>query len=131
MITNEESKIKELAPDGYFIESITDILPSEENVGSIIKLIQFKKHQQKDFCWYVGSYKEHIDSIGMSGWNMHNMILGDDYEYPFEIKIGLFKFICDDLGLKYYDEIFNIDLENGMNDKLEKLLPKQFIDSLI
>lgn len=125
MKITEETKIKDLIPEGYYFDRSFEVIDLESNPR--IELA-FKPQQQKDFAWYVGEYsKSHVKDFGM---NMCDMKIYP-HIFPFELRIGLFRFICNDLNLPYIKSLRCLSIGNGVSEKLKQLLPKQFIDSLI
>jgi hypothetical protein len=136
MIT-EETKIKELIPDGYeYKQSISYAASSD--VQKIV--IDAKKREIKDFDWYVKKYFDKGLELNMAAHvnYRHALLNGVYYILPFEIKIGLFKFICDDLKVDYAATLHYINnFHSGSTCHQAKyhilyaVCPKEFLESLV
>ena len=115
---------------------ITIEIPEGYEVGTKIishdsVCIDFKKIEEKNFDWYVDEYfKRNIayETITI------RLKTGDFTTVPFENKIGLLKFICDDIGIKWgYFNAFStnrreLSVDNAI--KLRNMLPKGFYNSI-
>jgi hypothetical protein len=139
----EETKIKELIPDGYEIGS------SPIGNGDRGVTIIFKKKEVKDFNWYLKKYIEQSNPSNRHFPFIYEkriedtflclMTQGNYVAVPFELKIGLLKFICDDLKVTFPYVIHSIAVSNkealfttelrGLKDVLS-ICPKEFINSL-
>lgn len=140
MIT-EETKIKDLIPEGYEFEEVHIGDDDEQRT-----FIYFKK-KQKDFARYIREYFEldnDEDSIRAINYltlddieTLRVLFIDEMYDtIPFEYKIGLLKFICDDLGLYFFDVIANIhdDYKDDLWECTEKVLtvcPESFLKSIV
>jgi uncharacterized protein YeeX (DUF496 family) len=130
-ITNE-TKIKELIPKGYEVgANITYITHENFNNIQIPELrIQLKKKPVKDFEWYIDEYIMHNQLLSEPHRNYKKRFKDKDFEaIPFELRIGLLKFICDDnkYGLPFV--LSHIDKYDD-GDPLLEHCPKKFLDSL-
>ena len=136
MKITEDTKIKDIIPEGYEIDDSTE--------GFFDKLIYFrlKTKPEKDFKWYYEEYlrrnREDLARWLTEGANdyTYDLFVGENYkEIEFEIRIGLLKFICDDLGLTLDDmykylQIYYIDDLSNKYDKIYSIVPHEFLDSL-
>lgn len=147
MEITEKTKLEDIIPKGREFEYITDKNHSVDIIKDDYIIIKTKKKVKKDFDWYVKAYI--FDPEGL----IHNWI---DVEYHgefqrrftdkmyskigFEIRIGLLKFICDDM---FSCNDFRL-LLNCIRDKIEgfiitkvnidpliEIVPIEFLNSLI
>jgi hypothetical protein len=133
MKITEETKIKELIPSGY------ELGTNESGYGDSGIVLNFKKKEVKDFNWYKDEFfkkSRMIKSLSpeyMGGILYHFSCGGIYYEHiPFEIRIGLLKFICDDLKMswrEFIEDRHKIGKPNVFG-KVYSICPKEFINSL-
>lgn len=140
MIT-EETKLKELIPEGMEIETTAT---SSDHV-----LIMFKK-KQKDFDWYVREYliPTTTEDVGENivDWitpdditEIKGHFFKDEWEYlPFELKIGLLRFICDDSRVSLVSMLNYLQKEHTLTgvevaqcSAIACTLPKEFLKSIL
>lgn len=145
----EETKIKDLIPDGYEFKHAesADAFAEEEGVVTFVTIHRNKK--QKTFEDYVGGYTSVLpDRIGTSimsciesdGRTCLKNILNKEYFYkvPFEFKIGLLKFICDDMKVNWNNYLeYKKDQYMGMEGligvefiEIESVVPNEFVQSI-
>lgn len=132
MKITEETKIKDLIPEGYELEKIDFCNKSLENISILVHNlhIPIKKKEVKDFKWYCENYFNEITP----SYNENDDKSMSNSKYDkcsFESKIGLLKFICDDIG---------VDWKHGMKMQLngwstiayktESICPPEFINSI-
>ena len=116
----ENKTITTNVPEGFIIQSVQTY---KDRV-----VIKIEPKETKNFEWYKKEYCI-IHILPLS----HTI-----YSFPTIHIIGLFKFICDDLDIKWYEVInyFIVDWYTGhkaTNPEISKLngfLPKEFIESL-
>lgn len=121
-------------PEGYEFDHVAS--PILGNGGGVLSVI-LKKKQTKDFSFYVDQYlydngstndqivnwlSEDIISIAK-----HRLKTSQFSLVPWEIKMGLFKFICEAEG-----QGWKIQTEMGLYSKNSaiKILPQEFINDL-
>lgn len=119
-------------PEGYKFSHIAP--PILSNGGGVISVI-LEKQPTKGFDWYVDEYLN--DSVCTSeiltNWipdsNLHTLISHlhkrQFNKIPWEIKIGLFRFICDK-GKADWVSQYELYSQLGALDGF----PKEFIDDL-
>ena len=125
MKITENTTLKELIPEGYEFDYCNG-KPTNEGKKTEIH-IHFKKKPVKDFNWYTETYRNKTDphlrfalTLAVKYW---------DFEY----RIGLFKFICDDLKIDWRrclwgDTAYILESEI---DKVKSICPEEFLNSLI
>jgi hypothetical protein len=130
-------------PDGWELSKSEQWSKPGVDISGIF--ISFTK-TSKDWDWYVKEYFKTANRwICLSDKTefMVNIFCNKIYIYdlvPFEIRIGLLKFICDDLKINILRilSIMSQINEGQMNSAFESLLlaklknicPKEFLDSL-
>jgi hypothetical protein len=145
MKITEETKIKDLIPEGYEID---ENIPATNGI-----YISLKKKQENTFDWYVKKYFASTDDFFYAKKDVRKYISKDaesiliydicemNYDMPFEFKIGLLKFIYDDLGseLKFAAVIHEIQrlisnrsyVINSSVISLFKICPIAFLESAL
>jgi arabinogalactan endo-1,4-beta-galactosidase len=135
-----ETKIKDLIPDGLEINNEgVDIDP---NAAIIIRLKS--KVETKDFNWYIDTYLRENVKVSCFSLNYNDLMNGNYNKVPFEIKIGLLKFIYDDIEFEYKKH-FEVALSeirsllriktiaitvSGIANEIMSICPKDFLESL-
>lgn len=123
-------------PQGYEFDRID---PSTSSGGTQITVI-LKKQQTKNFNYFVDEYL--TDFSGSTCDVITNWISDNDLSIarnnlkdrkfnmvPWEIKIGLFRFICNEMKMLWWREF--IRWESGyISDVFKELLDQSFIDDL-
>lgn len=127
MKITEETKIKDLIPEWYEldIESKYEFYETEQKIR-----IPVRKKEVKDFKWYCEKYFNEITPCYNE--NDHGNIIESDFDHvSFESKIGLLKFICDDLNYSWL-EITDMHLDNPKNpdSKFTGICPPEFLNSI-
>lgn len=99
MNATPETTIKGLIPEGWEFNGVSD--PIIDGDSSIITIHMSKI---KDMYWYTEGYIAYRDSSNGYGTILPEMLEAFEQkkytDIPFEIKIGLLRFICDDLGIR-------------------------------
>lgn len=123
--------------DGYkFSHKIENIVYD----GKKTTLLFWEKEPTKDFGWYVDQY---LNQSGVSTCNqisnwfepeqithISRNLKTDKFDLvPWEIKIGLFKFICSKLNLTWEMEIKKI-LNINVDIRLMDILPQELTSEL-
>jgi len=90
---------------------------------------------------YLAGFNHNITSNNIRYWiyDENLILLSDSYKnkeklygyFPFELNLGLFKFICDDIDLDWYKALTNLKLGIPRKTKLHDILPKEFINQII
>jgi hypothetical protein len=130
-------------PEGY--ELIKDNYFNDLSDNEILdcRILFRKKEEIKDFHYYIDMYMLHtpnniIDFWGSPTANIFLVKQFIQYNFnsiPFEIKIGLLKFICDDIAPNDFFS-FVIDYCNGCKAKnsdyikIRNICPKEFLESM-
>lgn len=130
MKITEETKLKDLIPEGYE-------LPEDWQYDFDFKIdlssgihIPIKKKEVKDFSWYFQKYLQTPSGITLNELVTikQDFVLGTyNASIPFEVKIGLLKFICDDINLNWRGVI---EYDKGCIERISKICPKEFLDSI-
>lgn len=131
MKITEETKLKDLIPEGYELDSdmskkLFGHLDCDSNIFIILK-----KKEVKDFKWYWNEYSK----TGLLR-NFEGVCIEFETKHydniPFEIKIGLLKFICDGLDLVYLEYIQHLGNGWGLDKfkKLKDICPPEFLNSI-
>jgi len=138
MKITEETKIKELIPEGWKLDSTirtTDSIRDEGESIQCIKIvtIPIKKKQEKDFEWYVNEYYKKNICLGRLNQEKDTIPSKDWMDWKFEYRIGLFKFICDDLNLSGYGywKLLDSMCFGTPVKKIMSICPIAFIHSLL
>lgn len=145
MKITEETKLKELIPEGYEYDPSRLNLTDDSNCSYEYIAIPVKQKPKKDLEWYVINYAEKIKNysailtnfrfyaLAMAA-NLSSDFINNNYdEIPFEFRIGLFKYICDDLDVQW-TLVLEYCVEKPYLDRIKtitNLLPEEFINSLI
>jgi hypothetical protein len=134
MKITEDTKIKDLIPEGYEIDHNSTSFPS----GSTSIVVPIKRCQNKNFIWYVGQYYVNNLSflINKSKFEFQDSFISLNYDViPFGLRIGLLKFICEDLKLTlddmyHYLRVYYVDDMPSKFDTIYSIVPSEFMDSL-
>lgn len=133
MNITKDTKIGDLIPEGWVLD-IEKSPSSQFDTGYLKLSIPTKVEEEKNFNWYVNKYfgiENYIE--GSKYVTFKDYLLSYRYnEVPFELKIGLLKFICDDNDTDLIYCIYNIKENNpGFGqDMIRKLCPKEFLESI-
>jgi len=137
MKITEETQIKDLVPEGYKLDT-NDISGLSFVQGREYFTVPIKKKEVKDFKWYA---KEYLSIKTKEGFvegpyhiNISDYSVGIYDRVPFEFKIGLLKFICDDLGFNMLDYVHGLyvsRLENiAVTNAIKSICPPEFLNSI-
>lgn len=132
-------------PDGWEIDELNQYSITTENPSSTrrssINVFLKKKQPTKDFAFYVDQY---LTSSGVStnnqieNWLQYDQLLRikqnlktGGFEFvPWEIKIGLFKYICEQKGFDIMSVVTRI-VNIGADDVVAKdWFPIEYINDL-
>jgi len=128
MKITEETKIKDLIPEGYEFEKAVSGSSISPGMQIMIQL-WFKKKEVKDFKWYANKYFK-------DGGNRLSYQIADFDSIPFEFKIGLLKFICNDIGVDLFFVLFRLSYKTydgsvmPTDEKLDHVCPAEFLNSI-
>ena len=127
MKVTEDTKIKDLIPEGYEPE-LKSGLSMCDDFGYFT--ISFKKKEVKDFKWYAQKYFDKINKRFCI-----ELIINSDFrniDFPFEFKIGLLRFICDDIGINMFSYLktLNTPISSIGFKELERICPPEFLNSI-
>jgi hypothetical protein len=137
MKITEETKIRDLLPEGYVLKS-DEISAFDFNIDlgndrdqGLIK-IRLNKKEQKNFEWYINEYLSYKHYF-ITNHTTCDFKTGNYNAIYFEIKIGLLKFICDDLKIDFYNSL--MDLKANIKHRkyyiiLDDICPKEFLQSV-
>ena len=137
MKITKETKIGDIIPEGYELDQ-----DKSHNKHLDVYEIRFKKKEERNFEWYVEQYlKSHFIYFIREDYveSMKVQLLKGYFKIvDFEIKMGLFKFICKDIA-----ENSNIKLpwlytlvlvqnytKHTSRPKIMDICPKEFLDSI-
>jgi hypothetical protein len=124
-----ETTIGELAPDGY------ELMDNNQGGGYFNQLrerrieLVFKKKEEKNFDWYVSEYIKKRKFISLDT----NLLKSD--KAPFELRIGLLKFICEDNNLDFA-ELLSVGLyalkhePRKIYEKIRRITSIEFLASI-
>ena len=136
MKITEETKIKELIPEGYEFDSAFEFDKPETFInGKPNKIglltIPIKKKEVKDFDWYYRKYLSNFNSPELFDRDLilHDFKLKNYVVIPFEFKIGLLNFICDDIDTSLIDTLFEIKKQNK-GFRVASICPPEFLKSI-
>lgn len=146
MKITEDTKIKDIIPEGWELKVVEFAPPVylEEslvnNIGQVC--IPLVKKPEKEFRWYYGEYMK-LNRESRCPWltkeandYSYDLFVGENYDdIEFEVKIGLLKFICDDIKLSLYDmyhylRVYYVDDMPSKFDTIYSIVPSEFMDSL-
>ena len=134
MEITEHTKIKDLIPEGYELSFDKGYCLSAHLIEDGEICLNVKKKEVKDFKWYVKKYFERYNKYLNTTKDEfpvnENFIEKGNYKYvPFEIRIGLLKFICDDLKCDW--KLF-IDIRESKPEftKVCAICPPEFLNSI-
>lgn len=131
MKINGETQLKDLIPEGYEPSGTSgmSLCRGEEHIT-----VSIKKKEVIDFKWYCEKYIELNPYFMQTQIVRLNMIENNFNLVPFEFKIGLFKFICDYIGLPlklYLSGEYAESPKYGMEiSKLKSVCPPEFLNSI-
>lgn len=133
MKITEETKLKDLIPEGYEIDDTKHWIFESSPICQLH--IPAKKKQIKDFGWYVGEYMNSIFinlKYKVHGHVCESFRLKNYDKISFEMKIGLLKFICDDIGINMFSYLktLNTPISSIGFKELERICPPEFINSM-
>lgn len=107
--------------------------------GKKTTMIFWEKKQKKDFDWYIDQYlTESLTTVdNIAGWIndrdlevAKNRLKAKQFNLvPWEIKIGLFRFICENLELNTIN-CLSYCFEYTIHSNVSKIISQEFIDSL-
>ena len=137
MKITKDTKIGDLIDDRYELDFQGN---RGISVDTKILSIPIKVKVNKDFEWYESHYFNQAISLNIatekSGY-VRDLILRKEYDkIPFEIKIGLLKFICDSIGVVWSDILFDKMNYANFTSKTDYsgvlgICPKEFIQSIV
>jgi len=144
MKITEETKLKELIPEGYEYDPSRLNLTDDSNCSYEYIAIPVKQKPKKDFEWYAKEYfNERISKFTIFEKDKFlEKILYETYKpIPFELRIGLFKYICDDLEIDNENMFYFLTEYKNMKangekwttvnfNYLETICPKKYLMSL-
>lgn len=131
MKINGETQLKDLIPEGYEPSGTSgmSLCRGEEHIT-----VSIKRKEVIDFKWYCEKYIELNPYFVQTQIVRLNMIENNFNLVPFEFKIGLLKFICDDFGVPFrlflsgeYAESPKYGTEIK---KLKSVCPPEFLNSI-
>lgn len=124
-------------PDGWeWSSTATGSNKSDDDYQTVSVTVILKKLPVKDFDWYINGYFERmrlskvdLRTIGV----MMSLERGEYESIPFEIKIGLLKFICDDIDVDWKIAVFYDHKYTATCHiiKLSKICPEEFLKSTL
>lgn len=153
MKITEETKLKELIPDGYELDPPRLNFYDDSNCSYEYIAIPVKQKPKKDLEWYAINYAEKIKNYSAiltnfrfyalaMATNLSSDFINNNYdEIPFEFRIGLFKYICDDLEIDNENMFYFLTEYKNMKangekwttvnfNYLETICPKKYLMSL-
>ena len=137
-----ETKLGDIIPEGWELREdiMCGIAGTEERVPKL--QIPLKKKEEKNFEMYVEKYlaQERCLAKRVVPFYKYELLNADYGSVCFEIKIGLLKFICDELELVHWQYI---ELLTNISDnvlcpsqsyeatkKILTICPKEFLTSI-
>jgi hypothetical protein len=124
---------------------IGDLIPEEMELGMVngegsnMITIEFKKKEEKNFEWYIdeyfnngsGHYSYIRNGIKSDVIDIYKAGLQVNYgAVPFEIKIGLLKFICKKMKYNLFSVIHSIHTYGAASLKITNIIPVEFLESI-
>lgn len=145
MKITKETKIGDIIPEGYDLDTTKEVYNGSISIGEVGVgniMIPIKKKEEKNFEWYIEKYFE----------TNFMFFIRDEYEKPmkeklldgyfsvidFEIRIGLLKFIYEDISKNsniklpwlYTLVLVQNYTKHTSRPKIMDICPKEFLDSL-
>ena len=131
-------------PDGYEIENIGHAQVYANHNPTQLVTVQLKKKQTKDLSFYVDEYLRsdcNTTNDMLCNWIDDEMViekLKDNLKQnklqfvPWEVKIGLLKFICKDVQVPYVEFLvyLNPDVYYDQIKKVKEVLSDEFLQSI-
>lgn len=128
-------------PEGYEYSHMAEPILSN---GSGVLSVILKKKNIKNFDFYVDEYLRSDDcttnDMICNWWDRDTLeVIGNNLKQnklqfvPWEVKIGLFRFICKDRGVNYRTAL-NAVIANGaqfVDTRIEKIITSDFLKSII
>lgn len=131
MKINGETQLKDLIPEGYEPSgnACMSLCIGEEHI-----IVSIKKKEVKDFKWYKAKFIKKSIFHGFSGTILAAFELNMFDSMPFEYKISLLKFICDDLGVPFRLYLSGEYAESPKYEpeirELKSICPAEFLNSI-
>lgn len=129
MKITKDTKIGDLIPEGFNI--ISDEIYFDTKCETLdLSGIIFEKKEEKNFDWYIDEYffTHYIFSENIIA--DYKVTLKENHPTPFEIKIGLLNFICNDIGINLDSQI-KLKVENNQwPGILLRNCPEKFLESI-
>ena len=127
-------------PEGYEITAYQTVVGKGDTISYIN--IDLKKVIIKDWNWYVENYFKRSDGNYKLANVLSNvsptylltiktLFLDKEFNNIWEYKIGLLKFICDDLGYSLPAVLSEINSVRSTYMKIHKICPVEFLDSIL
>ena len=133
---------------------VVAVLGDKENIGKIfacvdnavanieVSKLEKAKEPLKDWEWYVEEYfKSNDTKIKLSNVlsNVSNtylktvkeQFLNKNFSTVWEYRIGLLKFICDDLVYSFVSVLIDINSTRRSYKKIYEICPKNFLESIL
>ena len=143
----KEFKVIKTFPNQHVNYKVGDII-SEKGYKAIYDIAKdwpeyFEELEVKDWEWYVEEYFEpgRTNEVKLANplRNVSNTyleatrenFLEKDFGKIWEYKIGLLKFICDDLGYNLPCVLYEIAKERTTYSKIHEICPKEFLKSVL
>lgn len=132
MKITEETKIKDLIPEGYELDydSIDKYCSKGVPIVGSLLGVSVKKKEVKDFKWYCREYSKKVDYFDPIREVPFKSLEDELKSVPFEFKIGLLKFICDDLKDDILMILTLIRAGQSNMTKTGKICPPEFLNSI-
>ena len=135
----KDTKISDLIPEGYEFGGANSAEAYSEEEGGALFVTIYRKKKQKSFNDYVNEYFDSKQFYEKSRKDVYIILVNKGVSCPFEVKIGILKFICDDIGINWSNYIiYRNHIRMGMEglngsafSELENILPKEFIEILL
>lgn len=123
-------------PEGYEFDKVKKVEATDPAGWMYVML---KPKQKKDFSFYVDQYLYENGSTNdqIVNWLSEDIISIAKHRLktsqfslvPWEIKMGLFRFICKEKKLDWVEEMEEYEV-NNIAYSIKDILPQEFIDDL-
>jgi len=134
-------------PDGYEIDETEESILIDKQMffnwqhkPHLVTLLKKKQPKQKSFEIYIDEYLKQLDCNYFSEYCDDNEgLFGNRFPFvfksfntiPFEYRIGLLRFICEDLGIIFYQTSLYTILKScdSQIEELREICPKEFLET--
>lgn len=140
MKITDETRVKDILPEGYTLASVHTGKEKDDETEKLFLVIKKKVMSFSDLVEEYFTTSQDDDSVGekMSDYLMETdreelielLLTGAYHSVPFEIKLGLLKFICKERDVGFVSS-FDLIAEGAFNIVSSSLsVPVEFVESI-